>query len=190
MRNSLSVVCVLLLAFAAIVGLQAQEQGEGQQAMPQMGPPPEMKEISHLVGKWDVDMQWRNQPPDTGWMPAGGTAEYEYILDGAALRFDFHSEVMGMPMHGLGIQCYDRETDQWQMVWIDNLGARISYSEGTEQEGKTVLVGKEVWQGQEYLSRVTTFNETDTSFDWTMEMSQDGGETWFVTGKATYTKVK
>ncbi len=187
----------LILAAAAAIAvvlpamlLQAQDPSQPEEAMPPMGPPKEMKDLSVLVGTWDVDMQWRNPPPDTAWIPSTAVTQYQYILDGSAMQLTFESQMMDMPMHGLGLQCFDRETGKWQMVWLDNLGARISYYEGECTKDKSVFTGDEIWQGLEYLNRITTQKRTETTFDWTMDMSTDGGQSWYTSGKATYTKRK
>lgn len=171
----------LLLATA---GLSAQEEG-----MPPMGPPEQMAEVAWLVGEWDVEMKTR-WDPSSEWVDSKGTAVYSTILDGGALRMDFHGSApeMPMPLKGIAIQTYDRETDQWQMTWTDNMSCRTSIYTGTHKDDKTVLTGPEMWGGQEFLGRITTFNETPSSFDWKMESSMDGGETWFTGGMATYTR--
>ncbi len=55
---------------------------------------------------------------------------------------------------------------------------------------RMIVSVEDMWQGQTYHTRMTTLNETPTSFDWTMETSFDGGKNWTVVGKATYTKRK
>jgi hypothetical protein len=52
------------------------------------------------------------------------------------------------------------------------------------------MTGQEMWNGQEMLGRITSYNETPGSFDWKMESSPDGGNTWVTTAVAIYTKKK
>ena len=52
-----------------------------------------------------------------------------------------------------------------------------------------VFAGEDVMPGGEKVrSRVTSYNISDTTYDWMMEMSNDDGQTWYTSMKATYTK--
>ncbi len=152
-----------------------------------MGPPEELKKCEILLGEWEVDMTFYM---DTVEMKSKGTAEYTKTLGGAAIKMDYHSTMMNMPFEGLMLMTYDRETEQWQSVWIDNMAARISFYTGTVDEDKSVMEGEDRYDGKVMLARITTFNHTPDSFDWKYESSADSGETWFTSGIATYTKKK
>lgn len=179
---------VLTVALLALVGFGAAATVSAQE-MPS-GPPEEMKKLAFLVGEWDVDMDMNMGDTVENWVKSKGTCTYRYRLDGAALEMLFKSEYMGMPFTGLGTECYDRETGQWQTTWIDGMAGHITLYTGSRGEGKSTFTGSEHWQGQKYLSRISTFDETESSFNWTMEMSMDDGKTWVLSGKATYTKKK
>ena len=187
---SLAVV-VVLGAVWAIAGnhgeTTTQHAAKSEQSMPAMGPPEQMSDLDWLEGTWDVVMQSR-WDPSQDWMTSKGTSTYMYVLGGSAMHFVYKSEFMGRPFEGSGIQCYDRETKQWQVVWTDNMSARISMYEGTRTGDKTVMMGEDVYEGQTFLSRITTSEETKASFDWMMEYSMDNGQTWMVSGKAKYTR--
>jgi len=180
MKRLISVTFVMLALIMSVAGASYAQEG-----MPAMGPPPEMKEVDGLVGNWDVAMTWYM---DTLKMNSKGTATFSKILDGAALKMDYKSQMMGMAFDGLQLFTYDRETKQWQSVWVDNMGARIAVYTGTKKDGKMVMQGEERYMGQVMLDRITTYNQTPTSFDWKMENSMDGGKTWKLSGEAKYTK--
>jgi hypothetical protein len=181
----------VIIGAAAIAG-EDQEAGKSEemtsQEMPPMGPPEEMKMMKDVVGVYDVEQQWRMDPASEEWETSNGVATYELILDGAAVRHTYESEMMGMPFHGLGLIAFNRETGKWQQAWVDNMGAQISYYEGNYKDGQMVTVGEEKWQGQTYLARITVYNMEPDGFDWKYEMSMDGGKEYFTSGKAHYTK--
>ena len=174
------VTIVLLITVWTAVSALAQE-------MP-VGPPEEMKQLAWLEGDWDVVMEFKEGDTVEVWTKSEGTCHYQYILGGGAMQMEYKSEYMQMPFEGLGIECFDRETGHWQTVWLDNMGCRVSVMTGRRGDGKSVYTGQDIWQGQKYMSRMSTFDETETSFNWTMEMSTDGGKTWVPNGRATYTK--
>jgi hypothetical protein len=183
MRHKLyALIGLLIIVMAASVA--AQESAE----QPPMGPPPEMQQLEPLVGVWDVQMKMGMNPDTTTWESSTGACTYAYILDGAALEMDYQGTAMGMPYSGLGLQTFDRETGKWQVTWTDNMGARTSIYTGTMENGKTVVTGEDLYNGETYITRISTFNHTKNSFTWTMDFSMDGGKTFQPSAVATYTR--
>lgn len=184
-----SIVVGLTILFTLVSVSATEPTGENP---PQMvtGAPAQMKEIAYLEGNWDVDMQWQNMEDTTKWDNSKGICTYRYILDGCAMECLLTSDMSGIPVSGYMLTSYDREKSEWQSIWIDNMGSRMSFYTGNKNDGNMILIGEEMWQGQKYLSRTVIFNETPTSFEWTMDNSYDGGKTWQTIEKAKYTKSK
>ena len=180
--NALKRIVTAALLVCLLVGTNVAAQ-----EMPS-GPPEEMKKLASLEGEWDVVMEFNEGDTVETWVKSEGSCRYSYILGGAAMQMEFTSEYMQMPFHGLGVECFDRETGQWQMTWLDNMGARFTLYNGVHSDDRSVFTAEDIWQGQKYLSRISTIKESDTSFRWSMEMSMDGGKTWTESGKAVYTK--
>jgi len=188
MKKVLSFILLLLLAVPVVSQTAEDTAPPAENEPPPMGPPPEIQELAGLVGTWEVAMKFRWDPADTVWEESQGTCVYSYTAGGAALMMDFESAMEGMPFVGISLQCFDRETDMWQSVWTDNMGARLSFYTGKKTDDKFVMTGEELYQGQKSIGRLTTYNLTETSFDWMIESSYDGGETYEVMGTARYTK--
>ncbi len=185
----LSFLVLILVLPSAVLPAQESRQAGDEKGMPVMGPPDEIKEMDWIIGIWDVEMKSRFDLQDTNWVHSIGQAKYEWIAGGGALMMTFDSDMMGIPVQGTMLQCYSRELDEWQAVWVDNMGAMISYyTGGHTEDGKTVMTGEDIWEGQKFLTRITTWNETGETFDWMMEHSYDGGETWHVSANAKYVK--
>jgi len=180
----LSVLMLMVTIVSAQDSAEVKESGE----MPEMGPPEQMNEIAFLVGDWVASGKLQMDPESGEWSEWTGSCTYALKCGGAFVEGIFKMEMMGMPFEGYSMQSFDRENDQWQMSWTDNMGCRQSYYSGYRKDGKTVILGEEKYQGNVSLSRITTFNETETSFDWTMESSTDGGKSWNLTMDAAYTK--
>ena len=185
MKNRL----IFVLLFAVML-ISAYTSVAAQDEMPQMGAPDEIKEMSWLVGEWDVVADFR-MDENSDWINSTATAVYSFSVDGCVLEMDYKSEMMGMKFQGNLLETYDRLTKQYQSCWTDNMNARISYYTGYRSGDSTVLTGDEYApDGSKYTSRVITFNESPTSFDWHSETSYDGGKTFWLSGKAKYTKKK
>jgi hypothetical protein len=186
-RISIVLLSFSLLIMAAIAVADHHEGQEMSEEMPPMGPPEEMKQLSQFVGDWDAVGRFR-MTPEEDWQDYTGSCTYKYIADGAILLMEYKAEMMGMAFSGYGWQCWDREKKEWQSTWADNMGGRITMYTGQKEGNKTVMTGDDLWQGQAYKTRMTTFDETDKSFKWLMEHSMDGGQIWYTGMEATYTK--
>jgi hypothetical protein len=186
--------CVLCLGTGALTFAGHHEKGHGQEGrdpaeagMPPMGPPEELKQVEVMNGEYDVKFFYKMDPMNEEWTETRATAVLRTVAGGGAQQMPFDGEMMGMPFSGMGLTTYDRETKQWQMTWVDSMGARISMYTGDFKDGKMVVTGKDLGQGMTYHSRLTTYNITDKGFEWKYEMSMDGTN-YMDTAKATYTK--
>ena len=180
----------LCLAAGAVSFADHHQEGHGdaQAEMPAMGPPPEMKQLEPMNGEYAVQFYFKMEPTSTEWTETSASAVLSTEAGGGAQQLLFKGEMMGMPFTGIGLTSYDRETQQWQTMWVDSMGARISMYTGDFADGTLVVAGEDMGQGMTYHSRLTTYNISETGFDWKYEMSMDGGENYVEGAKATYTK--
>jgi hypothetical protein len=176
---------LLLIGVAVVAGDSAGHEMSGE--MPPMGPPAEMKELAAMVGTWDVHGKMR-MDPKAEWTDYAAVMTSKYVCGDAAILSEYSGPMMGMTFEGLGLMTYDREKSEWQSTWTDNMAARTALYTGQMKDGKTVLVGEEVFGGVAYLSRITTYDVTEQNYKWQMESSMDGGENWYTSMEATYTK--
>lgn len=187
----------LLLLCAALVSAEdktnqaAKEGGEmfGEQEMPPMGPPEELKEMSFMIGEWNVKGKMRTDPTSDVWSEYAGVATYEWVANGAALMSTYESEMFGMAFIGHSVETYDRETKQWQVTWFDSMSGRQSmYTGNMVGDDKMVVKGEDKMAGMTFKTRITVHNMTEKSYDWMLEHSMDGGATWATFMDAHYTK--
>ena len=185
---------VLISAVLLIGGIGylafAQDSKEEAQQMPPMGPPEQMQEIAYLVGTWDADTKILMDPSTGEWIDNKAVSVYEYVAGGACMQMTYSSKMMGMEFHGVSMSAYDREMEQWQETWIDNMSGRITHYTGNYAEGNLVMTGESMAMGKKTLSRMTVTDITDTTFNWKMETSYDDGTTWSPDMTATYKKRK
>ena len=176
---------MVVILFSMIATVNAQDE---MGAMPEMGAPAELKAMAWMVGEWNVVADFRMEE-NSEWINSTATAVYKFSVDGCVLEMDYDSELMGMHFKGNLLETYDRLNKQYQSCWTDNMNGRISYYTGYRSGDSTILSGDEYFpDGTKYISRIITFNETDTSFEWHSETSNDGGKTFWLSGKAKYTK--
>lgn len=190
-KNSIRTMLLTVAIALAAISLSADDKiAQAPEGMPPMGPPAEMKALGWLVGDWDFTSKMKMDPASTDWMDSKGTATYSYMFDGATMIMEIEQPMMGMQFKGGGFQCYDRETKMWQMSWTDNMSGRLSTYTGTHSNDSTVFTGEDIMGGQKMLTRMTSYNESPTSYDWKMEVSMDGGKTFMTMMESKYTKKK
>lgn len=179
------------LCFGIVTAAPADhhETGAGAAEMPPMGPPEEMKIVEAMNGEYDVKFFYKMDPTSEEWVETAATATLSSVVAGGAQKMEFEGNMMGMPFQGVGLTSYDRYTQQWQMTWVDSMGARISMYTGSFDDGKMVVTGEDMGpDGATYKARLTTYNITDDGYDWLYELSMDGGATYIKGAKATYTR--
>lgn len=155
---------------------------------PPMGPPEEMKQVEYLVGTWNATGRVMVDPSKEQWMDYTASLAYDWILDKGALRGFYASGLMGMDIKGHFLLTYDREKQEWQNGWMDNLAARQVIYTGTLENDTMVVEGEDLRNGSAMRTRISTKKKSDTELDWKMEMSADAGATWMLTAEATYKK--
>jgi hypothetical protein len=185
MRDRRPVLLALLVVVIALPALAQEGGGEG--AMPPMGPPEELSRCDHLLGSWDVAVQYR-MAPQAPWQTSQAKATTKKIMDGCAIRQDFAGSFMDMPMKGLEILTYNRETQRYESMWLDDMGARMSISAGDFADGKLVMTGEDMQMGMKWLMRTVSEQSDENTVSFTMEMSSDEGATWFESMKMVYTR--
>lgn len=96
--------------------------------MEMMAPGGHHKSFANYVGEWDATItMW--QAPDMEPQVAKGTSKYKTIMGGRYLVQSMESEMMGMPYEGMGISGFDNISKKHTVLWIDNMGTSITYSE-------------------------------------------------------------
>lgn len=83
-----------------------------------------------LEGKWKHTMKWWAKPGDKA-EEHTGTNTNKLILGGRFLQSEAKGKAMGQPFNGLGITGYDTLKEQYQSVWLDNMGTAMVLSTGT-----------------------------------------------------------
>jgi len=182
MRIKLSLIVLAVVVMASSVAV-ADHHEHG----PPMGAPEQMKKVADMEGEWTVAVKMR-MSPDQEWSTSTATAVISPVLSGGAQKMEYMGSMMGMPFEGLQVLFYDRVEGRYESLWIDNMSARGSTMTGNFVDGNLVMTGEDVHDGVPYGMRSTTIRKSDSVVAWTMEMSMDGGDTWFVSMDTTYTR--
>lgn len=142
--------------------------------------PEELDLFSFLIGKWEGSGKTR--------LEDGTVAEYDgltwigrYILDGMAIADELHGpQPDGSPYLGISLRYFDPESEHWIVEYLN-----ISYSfirrqvnprsGAVERDGSTIVVTS---VSGESISRESYRVISDDNFIYSIDSSNDGGETW------------
>ncbi len=136
---------VVLTLSPALAKEKKHEKPMDQQAMMELWkklgtPGKPHKQFAGLAGSWTTNTkEWMEpgKPPTE----SAGTAEMKTLLDGRFLYQEYHSQMMGQPFSGIGIDGYDNLTKKYVTAWIDSMGTGIFFMDGTASaDGKTITL--------------------------------------------------
>lgn len=145
MRAAVAVAAVVLIT-AGPLSAQTKEGAEGQPDMQEMmkrwqaarTPGEPHRKLAEMAGEWDVETKYWMGGPGSEVSVTKGTTSMKMILGGLFLHQELTSEMMGMPMSGIGITGYDNTKQKYVAYWIDNTSSAQFTMEGEmEEDGKT-----------------------------------------------------
>jgi hypothetical protein len=136
--------------------------------------------FSFLIGKWEGSGKTR--------LPDGTIAEYgglswigRYVLDGMAIIDELHApQPDGSPGLGITLRYFDPHSDRWVIEFLNVTSSFIrrqvnARSGAVERDGSTVVV---ISVSDELIIREYYRVLEGDSFVYTVDVSNDGGETW------------
>jgi hypothetical protein len=142
--------------------------------------PEELELFSFLIGKWEGSGRTR--------LADGTIAEYDgltwigrYALDGMAIVDELHAPLPGGGQGlGLTLRYFDTDSDGWVVEFLNVTNSFIrrqvnARSGAVEKDGSTVVVTS---VDDKSISREFYRVIDDDSFVYTIDLSNDGGDTW------------
>ncbi len=144
------------------------------------------------TGDWDIVSKFWMDPNSTEASVSNAVGTGQMILGGRYLKMTYEGDVMGMPMEGFSLEGFDNGKQEFQNIWIDNMGTGMAYS-----TGKYDAANKKV----DYIGTMyDAMGGMDTEFRSVMKFNDDGTMVFSMYGKVegneylmmeqTYTKKK
>lgn len=140
---------------------------------------PEASQFDFWTGTWNL------YSADT----LTGTNTIIKIMDGCTTQENFSNKDGSYV--GKSWSVYNPQIKLWQQTWVDNQGAFI-YLTGKFENGKMILntQSRKRADGKDQSFRMTYYNITVDSFDWSWESTIDNGATWQINWNIHYTRKK
>lgn len=138
------------------------------------------KAFDFWVGEWDAT--W-DKPDGT---KGKGTNSITKTLDEKVIHENF--EIPATGFKGTSISVFNPRTKTWHQAWADNSGGYFDFI-GIFNGDKKIFQTKPVKKGDQTLvSRMVFYDFKADSFSWDWEGSNDGGETWSLNWRISYTR--
>ena len=166
------------LALLLVLPVSAQTIPLGDKSACMEGP---LAEFGQYIGNWNISDLQLSQDGKT-WSPGAG-AKWNFVCvgDGTAIQ-DFWMPNDG-PV-GTNLRTYNTESETWDIAWTIKGMPPPGFSHITAKKADDgSMVMHFVAPIPNPLRRITFFPADSDGWDWTMEMSTDGGENWFAVYK-------
>ena len=187
-RMMIVLAVIFLVGMSTVPGIAADSaKVQLDKPMPEWGPPEEIKKLAVMAGTWDYKGKFKWDPAVDVWTEHEAVAEVSVVAGGGAIQMTYTGDMGGMMMHGLSILAYDKAAGKWQETWVDNFVGKISFYFGETVDGARVMTGKEMMDGKVVYSRMTTYDITENSYKFKMEMSEDR-KNWVLSMDGVYTR--
>ncbi|MEM7501599.1 MAG: hypothetical protein AAF417_06125 [Pseudomonadota bacterium] len=133
-----------------------------------------LEQFGRYIGDWRIE---DSQLSDDGseWLPGAG-AQWNFVCigNGTAIQDFWMPEGGGV---GTNLRTYNADTGSWDIAWTFTGMAGFAHIQAKENdEGNIVMHYKSPLPDP--LRRITFFPPTESGWNWKLEVSSDGGESW------------
>jgi hypothetical protein len=173
--------------------------GSGLHAVPaaaQVKPSPARdgrRDFDFEFGSWTTQLSRLVKPltGSTTWVSYEGSSVVRRVWNGRANLGEL--DVTGPAGHiqGLSLRLYNPESHQWRISWANAADGLIGEPmSGEFKDGRGVFYNQEPFTGRMIFVRFIFADITTNSFRFEQAFSDDGGKTWEVNWKASFTRVQ
>jgi hypothetical protein len=144
------------------------------------------------IGAWKARVS-RLDRPLTGsstWLDYQGTSVVRPVWDGRANLGELEVDGDAGHIEGLTLRLYNAQARQWNITWANGRDGVLDRATmfGGFKEGRGEFFGQDSLDGRAIYVRFVFSSITPTSFRFEQAFSADGGRTWEVNWKATFTR--
>ena len=133
-----------------------------------------MEQFGRYLGDWDIADEQLQQDGKT-WSPGKGARwNFTCLGNGTAIQ-DFWMPNGGG--FGTNLRMYNKDTDSWDIAWTNQQVPAMAHISAKEN-AKGNIVMHYVSPQQTPARRITFFTPTDAGWNWKLEISSDGENTW------------
>jgi hypothetical protein len=144
---------------------------------PQVSPDNEKLQMNFMLGKWDLFTNGS----------LIGNSVVDTILNSHVIEENF-TELPPEPFLGKSWITFNEYAQHWEMTQVDNQGNHSFFTGGFKDNKIIFERNFKNRKGEDRIQRLTYYNISNTTFDWTFDTSADDGKTWTVYYNVHYAK--
>jgi hypothetical protein len=180
----------LILLYTAIAVPRAQAPAAANTAAPEAHDA--RHDFDFEFGGWDARLS-RLERPLTGstvWLEYQGTSVVRKVWDGRANLGELEVDGPAGHVEGMTLRLYNPHTTQWNINWANAAAGTLDSAPmyGGFTNGRGEFFGHDTLDGRAIFVRFVFSDITPASFRFEQAFSADGGRTWEVNWKATFTR--
>ena len=169
--------CIMCLSITAI----SQQAGQD----PLGCDTKEGRQLSFLVGKWNVRSKARIGGQADKWEESEGTSRIKFLFENCLLQEKLEVKRDGRPLTIAALYSYNNFTNNYQWVFAHSEHGLLAFYEGPQKDGvftfkQSIAVRGRIVMFERILKR------TKTGFSLNAKRSFDGGKTWRFDWYLTY----
>jgi len=159
--------------------LNAQQQQRAMAPLQAMQgsnrPGPEGRRLAFLVGAWEEKVSYAGETPEQ--KSEGGTGRwFARPLLGRFLQLNYDGVGPQGPYRAFGVLAYDREAQNYRLLWFDDSGGVGDYRGNFADENTLSLEHRGKVDGRDFRERVTYTRVSPTEIHTKIEQAWDEGE--------------
>src|SRR5262249_43711241 len=143
-------------------------------------------------GAWKARLSRLQRPlsGSTDWVDYEGTSVVRKVWDGRANLGELDVDGSAGHVEGLTLRLYNPRAKQWNINWANAAAGTLDGApmRGSFKDGRGEFFGEDALDGRAIFVRFVFSDITPTSFRFEQAFSADGGRTWEVNWKATFTR--
>ena len=177
MLRTLALVCVMMLAPAAVLAQSAPNAGAD--------------DFEWEAGLWDTHVQVRGPlDPDAPWTVFDGTSHVRLLSQGRANTVDLSlANAAGARIEGVALRLFNPNSGQWSINFAGmNDGTLTAPVYGGFKDGRGEFYGQDTVDGRVVMVRFVISDVTADSARFVQSWSTDGGQSWIDNWIATDTR--
>jgi hypothetical protein len=143
-------------------------------------------------GAWKARVSRLQHPlsGSTTWVDYEGTSVVRKVWDGRANLGELEVDGSAGHIEGLTLRLYNSRAKQWNINWANAASGTLDGAPmyGAFKDGRGEFFGHDTLDGRAIFVRFVFADVTPKSFRFEQAFSGDGGGTWEVNWKATFTR--
>jgi hypothetical protein len=143
------------------------------------------------IGTWKARLS-RLLHPLTGattWVDYEGTSVVRKVWNGRGNLGELEVDGPSGHLEGLSLRLYNPKSRQWNISWANGSDGILGQAmTGEFKDGRGEFFDQEMFDGRAVFVRFIFSEITPTSFRFEQAFADDGGKTWEVNWKATFTR--